>query len=245
MSQLVDTDSLQAVDRTLTAQVKLYYDLDAPSSATPRPLLVALHGYGASKRQMMREARLIAPHGFAVASLQGFHQHFREAKEKGGPPRYGFGWLTSFRPEDSIQLHHRALLDLIDSLASEGVADRERVFLLGFSQSCALNYRFAFTHPDRLRGVAGICGGLPGDWETSDVYSTTRAAVLHLHGKRDDLYPPEKVSDYGARLRVRAREVEVRGYDAAHEITPTMREDVRAWLRKHAPVRTTKEQDFL
>jgi pimeloyl-ACP methyl ester carboxylesterase len=50
-------------------------------------------------------------------------------------------------------------------LTDEGIADPARVFLLGFSQSCALNYRFAFTHPDRLRGVVGICGGIPGDWK--------------------------------------------------------------------------------
>jgi predicted esterase len=229
-----NTDPLNAEERTLAAEIKLYYDLDAPPSAVPRPLLVALHGYGANKRQMMREARQIAPEGFAIASLQGFHQHIKEPKEKGGPLRYGFGWLTNYHPEDSVQLHHRALLDLIGSLVTEGVADRRRIFLLGFSQSCAINYRFAFTHPDLLCGVVGICGGLPGDWETSDIYAPTHAAVLHLHGLRDEFYPPARVSDYGARLRARAREVEVRGYDAEHEITPAMREDVRAWLQERA-----------
>ena len=68
----------------------------------------------------------------------------------------------------------------MQTLTSEGVADPARIFLLGFSQSCALNYRFAFTYPDRLRGVIGICGGLPGDWETSALYQPTKAAVFHL-----------------------------------------------------------------
>src|ERR671939_1393178 len=102
-------------DRSLPAEIKLYYDLYIPDDERerPRPLLIALHGYGANKRQMMREARLIAPPEFAVASLQGFHQHLKEPKEQGGPLRYGFGWLTNFHPEDSIATHHRALLDLI------------------------------------------------------------------------------------------------------------------------------------
>ena len=55
-----------------------------------------------------------------------------------------------------MAIHHQALLDLIQTLTNEGVADPARVFLLGFSQTCALNYRFAFTHADRLRGVIGI-----------------------------------------------------------------------------------------
>jgi phospholipase/carboxylesterase len=229
-----NTNFLYEEDRTLTAEVKLYYDLHVPPSDSVRPLLVALHGYGANKRQMMREARSIAPDGFAIASLQGFHQHIKEPREAGGPLRYGFGWLTSFRPEDSIALHHRALLDLINSLVHENIADRERVFLLGFSQSCAINYRFAFTHVERLRGVVGICGGLPGDWETSNLYAKTNASVLHLHGTRDEFYTPARVSDYAARLRTRARDTEVKGYDAEHEITPAMREDVRAWLGERA-----------
>src|SRR3977135_603059 len=159
-------------DRTITATVNLYYDLKEPQ-ARPAPLLLALHGYGASKRQMMREAQLIATDNFAIAALQGFHQHLKDPKEPGGPLRFGFGWLTNFQPEESVAVHHRALLDLIALLSAEGVADHERIFLLGFSQSCALNYRFAFSHPDLLRGVIGICGGIPGDWEPGRIYPPT------------------------------------------------------------------------
>jgi phospholipase/carboxylesterase len=220
-------------DLRLKAEINLYYDLHVPE-ATPAPLLVALHGYGSNKRWMMREARFIAPEGFAVAALQGFHQHIKEPREPGGPLRYGFGWLTNFHPEDSVALHHRALLDLVNTLTEQGVARRGEIFLFGFSQSCALNYRFAFTHAEVLRGVVGVCGGLPGDWETGGAYKPTRAPVLHLHGTRDEVYPPARVSDYGERLGLRAREVEVRAYDAGHELTPAMRDDSRAWLAARA-----------
>ncbi len=223
-----DEETLKT-DLTLKAETKLYYDLHVPTE-TPAPLLVALHGYAGNKGRMMRDARQLAPEGFAVASLQGPHQHLKEPKEKGGPLRFGFGWLTNFHPEDSIALHHRALLDLIETLTRQGVARRDAVFLLGFSQSCALDYRFAFTHRDILRGCIGICGGLPGDWETSALYGQTRASVLHLQGVRDEFYAPERVKDYAQALRTRAAEVELKAYDAGHEITPDMRRDVRAWL---------------
>ena len=222
-----------AGERTLEARSKLYYDLRAPARL-PAPFLVALHGYGSSKAWMMREAVRHAPEGFAVAALQGPHQHIKEPREPGAPLRYGFGWLTNFHPEDSVALHHRALLDLVDALVEEGAALRERVFLLGFSQSCALNYRFAFTHTEVLRGVVGICGGLPGDWETCGAYGETRASVLHLSGTRDEFYPPALVGGYAERLRTRARDVEARAYDAGHEFAPGMRADVRAWLASRA-----------
>jgi predicted esterase len=227
------TDRPPAADRALAAEIKLYYDLHAPLQ-TPAPLVVALHGYGSNKSWMMRAARAFAPEGFAVAALQGPHQHLKEPKEAGGPLRYGFGWLTNFHAEESVALHHRALLDLVSALVDEGVADPARVFLFGFSQSCALNYRFAFTHTGVLRGVCGVCGGLPGDFETGPQYSQTAASVLHLTGARDEFYTTERTADYAARLRRRARDVEFKTYDAGHEFTPAMSADVRAWLAARA-----------
>ena len=96
---------------------------------------------------MMREARQMAPPNFAIAAMQGFHQHMKEPKEPGGPLRFGFGWLTNFRPEESVAIHHQAVLELIETLTAERIADRQSIFLLGFSQSCALNYRFALRMP--------------------------------------------------------------------------------------------------
>lgn len=225
----------RASERTLTAEIKLYYDVVAAESR-PAPLLIALHGYGASKWHALREAQAIAPAGFAIASLQGPHQHMKEPRAPGGPLRFGFGWLTNFRPEDSVAIHHRALLDLIDSLVREGVADAKRVFLLGFSQSCALNYRFAFTHPEVLRGVIGICGGMPGDWVTSGHFQPTKAAIFHLSGGRDEYYPPSRVENYEAQLLERARDVLVKSYDAGHEIVQPMRDDIKAWLKESTSV---------
>ncbi len=231
-----DADSTRT-ERTLAAEVKLYYDLDVPFERSGAcPLLIALHGYGDNKTWMMREARRLAPQGFAVAALQGFHQHLKKAKQDGAPLGYGFGWLTNFRAWESVAVHHHALLNLIETLVSEGVALREQIFLLGFSQSVALNYRFVFTHPNVVRGAVGICGGLPGDWETSETYHTSETAVLHLCGVRDEFYPPARVEDYAARLRLRASDVELKSYDAGHELAPAMREDVRAWLQSRASV---------
>lgn len=223
----------QTIERKLRAQINLYYDVMV-AAPQPAPLLITLHGYGASKWHALREAKLIAPDGFAVAALQGPHQHLREPKERGGPLRFGFGWLTNFHPEDSVAVHHQALLEMIAALTEEGIADQEKIFLLGFSQSCALNYRFAFTHPNILRGVIGICGGLPGDWATSELYQPSGAAVLHLSGERDQFYPPARVANYESQLKQRAPDVEFRSYDAGHEISPKMRDDIRAWFENRS-----------
>jgi len=217
------------LDRILEARINLYYDV-RPGTFSPAPLLIALHGYGASKQQMMREAKVLAPDAFAIATLQGPHQHIVPPKRTGDPLRFGFGWLTNFRSEESVAIHHQALLDLIGAMTEEGIAHPAQIFLLGFSQSCALNYRFAFTHPERLRGVIGICGGIPGDWETSGLYRQADFDVFHLAGNADEFYPPETVEKYEDQLKKRARSVVFKSYDARHEIVPRMREDVVQWL---------------
>jgi phospholipase/carboxylesterase len=227
------SEASEAEERSLEAQFPFYYDQQLPETR-PAPLLIALHGYGANKRQMMREARKFAPPNFAIVSLQGIHQHLKDPRQPGGPLRFGFGWLTNFHPEDSVKLHHQMVIRVIKKLRGEGLVDPERIFLLGFSQSCALNYRFAFTHTEYLKGVVGICGGIPGDWETSELYKPTTAAVFHLTGARDDFYPPSRVADYALRLTLRAAEVKFETYDAAHEIVETMRGDIHEWLLEYS-----------
>jgi predicted esterase len=224
-------------DCSLSTQINLYYDVSRPER-TPAPLLIALHGYGANKRQMMREAKQMAPDDFVIVSLQGPYQHIREPKQEGGPLRFGFGWLTNFRPEESHEIHRKALIDLIERLSHDGTVEQGRVFLLGFSQSCALNYRFAFSNPGHLRGVIGICGGIPGDWDTSENYRRITSDVFHLAGTRDEFYTPERTRDYERQLATRARSVTFKKYDAAHEIVEEMRTDVKQWLIQHS---TTSE----
>jgi predicted esterase len=55
------------------------------------------------------------------------------------------------------------VLHVLDEAGGQLGIPPERHLLAGFSQAMALNYRFASTYPDAIRGVIAICGGLPGD----------------------------------------------------------------------------------
>ena len=98
----MSSDNLET-DLSLKAEINLYYDLSVPDGARKAPLMIAVHGYGAHKRSMMREARLVAPENFVIASVQGPHQHFRQTADG---YRIGFGWLTEHKPEEYVRLHH-------------------------------------------------------------------------------------------------------------------------------------------
>ncbi len=223
----MNSENLQT-DLSLPAEIKLYYDLYVPETAEKRaPLLVPVHGYGAHKRYMMREARLVAPENFVVAALQAPHQHFRQAD---GAYKTGFGWLTDFKPEESIRLHQSFLLRLIEKLVGEKIVDESKIYLYGFSQACALNFRFAFAYPKVLRGVIGACGGIPSDLEINEIYEPPDADVLYFYGDDDEFYPLEKFQNFEQKLRDYLPNFTAKSYKAKHEITNEMREDVKKWL---------------
>ena len=219
-------------EERIAQESRLYADVLLPDGIAPAPLVIALHGYGGDKTSMMKLARRIFGSEIALVSLQGPHPHIVYPKDRSQPLGYGFGWVTNFHPEESIALHHGAILEILDRLAARGAIDRSRVFLLGFSQSVAVNFRFAFTHPESVRGVIGICGGIPGDWRESTKYREADFGVLVVGGERDEFYPPDRVRANAEKLRERAPDVEALFFDAGHEIPAGAREPIREWVQR-------------
>lgn len=215
-------------DLSIRAEIKLYYDLFVPENVVkPAPLLVAVHGYGAHKRYMMRQAKMIAPADFIVASVQAPHQHYRQT---GDGYKIGFGWLTDYKADESIRLHHEFLLALIENLSGENLIDRKRIFLYGFSQACALNFRFAFAHPNILRGVLAVSGGIPSDLETNADYQPFAAKTFYLYGDDDEFYRREKFRAFDEKLKNVLPNFQSKQYSAKHEITEEMRADLAKWI---------------
>ena len=218
-------------DLSVTAEIKLYYDLYIPEGISKSaPLLVAVHGYGAHKRYMMREAKLVAGEEFVIASLEAPHPHYRPTKD--GGYAIGYGWLSSERAEENVRLHHKFVFDVIDKLAGDGLIDREQVFMYGFSQACALNFRFAFTYPDILKGFVGVCGGIPGDLETTAMYKPFAAETLYLYGDDDEFYTQEQFAAFNDKLATTLPNYRSKHYAAKHEITDEMRVDIKQFLVK-------------
>jgi len=209
-----------------------YYDVFVPDGARGRPLLVAMHGYGGDKTSMMRLVRRINERDYVIAALQGPHQHLVYPTKEKPELGFGFGWLSNFKPEESVALHHRLVREIIAAVAASGEADSTRVFLLGFSQSAALNLRFAFTHVDAVRGVIAICGGIPGDWESEGKYQSGGIDVLYIGGERDEFYSPERVRGNARALERRARSVELHILDAGHEVPRDSYAVINEWLAR-------------
>jgi len=226
----------EPIERRIVQEFPCYYDLYVPEGGGPKPLVITLHGYGGDKTSMMKLARRVNDRDFIIAALQGPHQHLVMPTEGSPALGYGFGWLSNFKPEESVALHHRLVNQVTDELVASGQADAGRVFLLGFSQACGVNFRYAFTHAGRVRGVVALCGGIPGDWQQPGKYEGGGLDVLYIAAERDEFYPPERMRQNADALRSRARSVELRFFDAKHEVPREAYPVIGGWLRQKAGI---------
>ncbi|HUU13116.1 MAG TPA: dienelactone hydrolase family protein [Terriglobia bacterium] len=225
------------MEQFLTARIRCYYELELPrrNRAGKRwPLLIALHGFQGNKDSMMRVARRIADGRMIVASLQGPYQLYFRLGEDQNKYNVGFGWGTNFKMQESVELHHRNVMELIDRIVSRFRADKERVFLLGFSQACSFNYRFVFTYPERVRGVIAVCGGVPGDWDENPRYRRARTHVLHIGATQDEWYSREKNLEFRRQLAQRAASLDFRFYKSPHRFPRAAIPHIRRWILDHA-----------
>ena len=222
--------------KKLTQDAFFHYDVYEPEGKGPRPLVIALHGYGGNKESMMRFARAVNNCDYIIASLQGPHQHILRTDDLSKSLGYGFGWITGFDPQESITRNHNAILRVIETLNTHRKIDMGKIFLLGFSQSVALNFRFAFTYSETICGIIGICGGIPGDLTENDRYQSTKADVLYIAGERDEIYPLTKILENGRVLTRFANSVEIKHFDIAHKIPREAIPLVDRWIRKRLTV---------
>lgn len=143
------------MERKLITCSAAYYDLYLPNPRkrpAKSPLIIGLHGYSGNKESMMRLLRKINETDFALAAIDAPYRFFLPPKDGQASGKVGFCWHTSYRPEDSIALHHDILHGVIQNCVSAGI-DPARIFLLGFSQPVSLNYRFVFTYPEIIHRV--------------------------------------------------------------------------------------------
>ena len=215
-----------------TVTLDCRYLLHVPEVISGRTVLaVALHGYSSNPEDMLRLTRLTVGDEHIVASLQAPNQQYVPDRSEKGRSVPGYNWGIGKHWDQSVRLHHDMLLHVLAALRERFGLGTERCALLGFSQPVGLNYRFAATHADQIRGVIGICGGVPLDWQESK-YQPVSAALLHISRDEDEFYPADVASTFGDRLRERARDVEFHMLPGPHRFPSKAARLVRPWMAR-------------
>ncbi|HWC77260.1 MAG TPA: hypothetical protein VG778_07355 [Blastocatellia bacterium] len=230
-------------EKSTSQQINLHYDLYVPDQEEnrSRPLLIALHGYEGNKESMMSLAMKINSKDYIIASLQGPNSFFAGERREGAP-KIGFGWMMQYKAHETIDLHHRTIKSIIEETAEHYPVDRKSIFLLAFSQSVALNYRFTFSNPGIVRGVIGVCGGIPGDWN-QDKYHPTDTDVLIIAGETDEFYPLERTRTFREALAKRAASVEYVTFPLGHVFPRESLALIDRWIGARPGAQTDAAKD--
>src|SRR5579883_3349368 len=197
---------------SFSARLDCHYLLRAPETMDDQSVLaVTLHGFGSNPEVMLRLTEKMFGPRHAIASIQGPNQFFLSPNNR----ETGYGWASSRHGASSVRLHHEMVMHVLNDAGRACGIPPGRRLLVGFSQSVSFNYRFAATCPIELRGVIGICGGIPSDWETAP-YQRVSASLLHIARRADEFYPPEVTERYPGRLGIRCGDVEFHLLDGGH-----------------------------
>lgn len=188
----------------------------------PSVFIVALHGFGMDPETMLRLAGTWFAQ-YRIASVQAPHPFYKTAHTR----EVGYSWATHLQSEECVRLHHEILQHVLQDID----AAPEQVLLVGFSQPVGLNYRFVATHPGLVRGVIGVCGGVPKDWETG-AYARVDASLLHIARTQDEIYKVDATRNYQERLSTRASDVEFLELPGGHRFPSLAQPAVQDWVRR-------------
>ena len=220
----------EPAEHRFTQEFPRYYDLYVPEGDGPFPLVLGMHGYGGDKSSMMRLLRRISETRYAYVALQGPHQHVVYPEHREQALKYGFGWASNYRFDESQELHRSAIATVLSDVADDSRIQSDRVFLLAFSQAVAFNLRAALAAPDRVRGIVGICGGVPGDLTTNGDYRHGDFDVLMVGGSTDEFYDPDRMRKNCSELEPFVDSVELRIFECGHVVLRDVHPFLEEWL---------------
>jgi polyhydroxybutyrate depolymerase len=154
--------------------------LPSPDLGSPAPLILLLHGYGASPAEIedyFRLGREAAARGILLAAPEGtvdsdgrrFWNATDACCDVDGSGIDDVGYL-------------RRLIDEIQTVAN---VDPKRVYLGGHSNGGFMSYRMACQHADVVAAIASLAGASLA--ERDDCRPSEPVAVLQIHGTADDV----------------------------------------------------------
>ncbi len=212
--------------RTFSVRMDCHYLVRAPQEVTASTLLVTtLHGFGQNPEVMLQLTESLLGSKHLIAALQAPSQFYLAQQSN----EVGYCWATHKHSDSSVRMHHEMLLYVFEAVEREWSIPAARRLLVGFSQPVGMNYRFAATYPEAVRGVMGLCGGVPKNWEEGP-YQKVSAALLHIARREDEFYPPSVTEHYGGRLRRRADDVEFHMLEGGHRFPSKAGPVVEKWI---------------
>jgi predicted esterase len=205
----------------------LYRLPEGYSDSVAVPLVIGLHGYGDSPENFIRLWGLFDAPGFLFACPRGLY-----AVPFDGT--YGWSWfMTGGDPGGASARMDRHSVDLvmatIDSLRAR--FNISRVFIVGFSQGCALTWLTGLEEPGELDGIVGLGGRL----DRTMIPDSLPVPGLGLpafvgSGTLDEKAPPLEGQVAASILSEHGFAVTLRTWEGGHRMYRSILLEVQRWI---------------
>jgi len=190
------------------------------------PTIIALHGRGSNEQDLISLAPFL-PKEFLWICPRGTFSL--------GPDSYEWFQITQIGKPDPTRLANA--LQTIDTFIDEIIAsypvDKNKLYLLGFSQGSIVSISYTLTKPQRVAGVVAQSGYIPHESGLQiDEANITGKPFILTHGIQDPLLP----IDRARRSRDTLQKLEVRleycEFNMGHQVTEESLAVINIWLEK-------------
>lgn len=159
------------------------YRLFVPPSvnAGPVPLVIGLHGAVQSAAEFEADLginRIAQREKFAVVYPEGTNRVWDDAR----PPVQRLGYVV--RPGEDVPF----IVGLVRQLVHQGIADPNRIYLVGLSMGGFMTARLACEHGELFAAIAMIAATAPEQYRSTCRPKKTLPALL-MHGTFDTIIP--------------------------------------------------------
>jgi polyhydroxybutyrate depolymerase len=148
------------------------------SKGTSLPLVVLLHGYGATGA--MQESYMKFE---SVAETNKFILVYPDGTLDSSGRRF---WNATDACCDflSAVADEAYLLSVLKEMESNYSIDAKRIYFVGHSNGGFMSYRMACRHPDRIAAIASLAGA--SFFKATDCGAKSSVSVLQVHGTKDE-----------------------------------------------------------
>lgn len=196
------------------------------------PLFIGLHGFGADERQMESLVGIKPRFPHVYVAPRGFHKLDERS----------FGWFsmsvegtTPTTQESDLRAAIVRLHEVIEGLAGSFASQRQRVYLLGYSQGSAIALMYALAHPEILHGVVAFNGCLSREMKLASARQDCKfpgLPIFYGNGSRDPLITSAQVENTRTFLHAHGHQVWSRTYNAPHVVSAAGRGDIERFLEE-------------
>ena len=198
----------------------------SPETASVFPTILALHGRGSNESDLIGLAPYL-PQNFLWISPRGTFTL--------GPDSFEWFQITQIGKPDSTRLANAlSTLDtFIDEIIVNYPVDKNKLYLLGFSQGSIMSMSYALTKPQRIAGVIAQSGYIPHESGLQiDEAGIKNKPFILTHGTQDSMLPV----DWARRSRDTLQKLEVNleyhEFDMGHQVTEESLIVISKWLEK-------------